>query len=70
MTSEHDPAAEGMGPPARRSREDALREIKLALAIGDGLLLDHKGELTRGFDPYNSPLGREPREIWRIRRRG
>ncbi|HEX4023675.1 MAG TPA: hypothetical protein VHX52_03080 [Steroidobacteraceae bacterium] len=54
----------------RRSREDILREIKLALTIGDGLLLDEEAEHARGFDPYDSHMGVKPRDPWKVQRRG
>jgi len=47
-----------------------MREIKLALTIGDGLLLDEEADHARGFDPYDSHLGIKPRDPWKLRRRG
>lgn len=60
---------ERVEPGARRSREDVLREIKLALAI-DGLGLDERRGRGRGFDPYDSGLGGKSRDVWKGRRRG
>lgn len=54
---------------ARRSREDVLRDIKLALAI-DGLGLDERRRQSRGFDPYDSTQGTKARDPWNGRRRG
>jgi hypothetical protein len=54
----------------RRSREEIMREIKLALTIGDGLLLDEDGEHARGFDPYDSHKSTPQRDPWKVRRRG
>jgi hypothetical protein len=59
--------AEGTVSPPRRPRAQVLREIKLALTIGDGLLLDEERE-QRGFDPYDNNLG-SPGDIWKPRRR-
>lgn len=42
----------------RRSREQILRDFKLALAIGDGSLLETDQDRARGVDPYDNPLGR------------
>ncbi len=47
-----------------------MREIKLALTIGDGLLLDEEAERARGFDPYDSHLGVKSRDPWKGQRRG
>lgn len=41
----------------RRSREEILREFKLALAIGDGSLLEADKDRARGVDPYDNRLG-------------
>ncbi|HEX4052107.1 MAG TPA: hypothetical protein VHY19_14645 [Steroidobacteraceae bacterium] len=56
-------------PGTRRSREDILRDIKLALAI-DGLGLDERRRTARGFDPYDSAPGRNGSDPWKGRRRG
>jgi hypothetical protein len=53
----------------RRSREQVLREIRLALAI-DGLGLDERRRLVRGVDPYDSGHGGKRQDIWSARRRG
>ena len=63
-----DQPEEGVRQPERRSREEVLREIKLALTVGDGLLLED--ERSRGFDPYDSHRGGRRREVWQARRRG
>ncbi len=44
----------------RRSREQILREFKLALAIGDGSLLEADQDRARGVDPYDNRLGGRP----------
>jgi hypothetical protein len=54
---------------ARRSREDVLRDIKLALAI-DALGLDGRRRQARGFNPYDSGPGEQERDLWKGRRRG
>ena len=54
----------------RRSREEILREIKLALTIGDGLPLEVERERARGFDPYDCPVGQRAGDVWKPRRRG
>ncbi len=41
----------------RRSREEILRQFKLALAIGDGSLLEIDQDRARGVDPYDNSLG-------------
>lgn len=41
----------------RRSREEILRDFKLALAIGDGSLLEVDQDRARGVDPYDNRLG-------------
>jgi hypothetical protein len=54
----------------RRSREDILREFKLALAIGDGSLLELDQDRARGVNPYDSGLGgRRPTGDGRSQRR-
>jgi len=53
----------------RRSREQVLREIRLALAI-DGLGLDERRRQVRGVDPYNSGHSGKRQDIWSARRRG
>jgi len=63
---------ESVEPPAGRSREQLLRDIRLALAI-DGLGLDERRRRARGFDPYDSGMGgrsRESHDPWKSRRRG
>lgn len=58
--------------PAGRSREQLLRDIRLALAL-DGLGLDERRRRARGFNPYDSGLGgdsRDSRDPWKGRRRG
>jgi len=60
-------AGENVESGARRSREDVLRDIKLALAI-DGLGLDERRRQVRGFDPYDSAQGAN-RDPWNSRRR-
>lgn len=54
----------------RRSREEIMREIKLALTIGDGLVLDEDAEHARGFDPYDSHTATKSHDPWKGRRRG
>jgi hypothetical protein len=54
----------------RRSREEIMREIKLALTIGDGLVLDENAAHARGFDPYDSHMGTKSHDPWEGRRRG
>jgi hypothetical protein len=54
----------------RRSREDVMREIKLALTIGDGLVLDENAGRARGFDPYDSHVGVKSRDPWKGQKRG
>lgn len=44
----------------RRSREEILRDFKLALTIGDGSLLETDQDRGRGVNPYDNPLGRRP----------
>ncbi|HEY7929060.1 MAG TPA: hypothetical protein VID71_03555 [Steroidobacteraceae bacterium] len=56
-------------PRTHRDREDVLRDIKLALAM-DGLGLQERRRQARGFDPYDSALGGNSRDVWRGRRRG
>ena len=56
--------------PPQRSREEILREIKLALALGAGLTLDKRAEPARGFDPYDKGPARAPGDVWKPRRRG
>ena len=60
---------EAIQPGAQRSREDILRDIKLALAI-DGLGLPERRRQSRGFDPYDNALGGSSRDVWNGRRRG
>ena len=60
---------EKVEPSAHRSREDVLRDIKLALAI-DGLGLDERRSQSRGFNPYDSGPGGKSRDVWTGRRRG
>jgi len=62
-------SGEAVGPRASRSREELLRDIKLALAI-DGLGLDERRRQVRGFDPYDNGLGANARDVWKGRRRG
>jgi len=54
--------------PERRSREQVLRDIKLALAL-DGLGLDERRRPVRGFDPYDTGPGVRARDPWQGRRR-
>ncbi len=60
---------EDIAPPTRRTREEILREIKLALATGADPLLDERRERSRGNDPYDSLPGDPSRHVWRPRRR-
>ena len=55
--------------PVRRSREDILREIKLALTIGDGQVLEAHAERARGFDPYDHRGAGRADDVWKKRRR-
>jgi hypothetical protein len=57
MNGEAEKADEVVAEEPRRSREQILREFKLALAIGDGSLLESDQDRARGVDPYDSPLG-------------
>jgi hypothetical protein len=57
------------GSEPRRSREELLRDIRLALAI-DGLGLDERRRKSRGFDPYDSGMGGGRTDPWQGRRRG
>ncbi len=58
-----DPIGRREEPPRRP--EDVLKNIKLALVTAELSLEEPK----RGFDPYNSKLGRSPRNVWDGRRR-
>jgi hypothetical protein len=55
--------------PDGRSREQMLREIRLALAI-DGLTLSERRRLSRGVDPYDSSPQSPSTDPWRRQRRG
>ena len=48
-----------LSPPGapRRTQGEVLRDIKLALATGSNVR-------QPGFDPYDSRLGRAPRDVW------
>jgi len=61
-------SGDGLEQGARRSREEILREIKLALAI-DGLGLDERRRQTRGFNPYDSHQSDRSPTVWTGRRR-
>lgn len=70
MSEPEEPKAEeNTGSGAHRSREDVLREIRLALAL-DGLMLPERRRQARGFDPYDSGLPGRDRDIWKGGRRG
>ena len=69
MSEPEEPKSGVMEPRARRSREDLLRDIKLALAI-DGLGLEERRRQVRGIDPYDNSLGGHSRDVWKGRRRG
>jgi hypothetical protein len=56
-------------PAERRSREQVLRDIRLALVI-DGMGLDERRRLVRGVDPYNSGHSGQRQDVWSARRRG
>jgi len=55
--AEHSGRDEVAQEQPRRTREQILREFKLALAIGDGSLLEVDQDRARGFDPYDNSLG-------------
>lgn len=44
-----------------RSRGEVLRDIKVALATGSNYGREAR---QQGFDPYDSRLGRTPRNVW------
>jgi hypothetical protein len=50
-------------PPdaSKRTRGELLRDIKLALATGSNY---GRGARQQGFNPYDSQLGRTPRDLW------
>ena len=69
--ADRDERKSGDGEPApRRSREEVLRDIKMALAIDGGLTLEERRRKSRGFDPYDSGLGAGRSDPWNRRRRG
>jgi hypothetical protein len=44
-----------------RSQGEVLRDIKVALATGNNY---GRQARQQGFDPYDSRLGRTPRDVW------
>jgi hypothetical protein len=52
-----------LSPPGapRRTQGEVLRDIKLALATGSNY---GRNVRQQGFDPYDSRLGRTPRDVW------
>jgi hypothetical protein len=46
----------------RRTQDEVLRDIKVALATGGSNY--GRGGRQQGFNPYDSELGRSPRDIW------
>jgi hypothetical protein len=66
----HEVLQEVLQEQPRRSRDDILRQFKLALAIGDGSLLELDQDRARGVNPYDSGLGgRRPASDGRPQRR-
>jgi hypothetical protein len=47
--------------PARRTQEEVLRTVKLALATGSNY---GRGARQQGSNPYDSRLGRPQQDIW------
>ncbi len=68
--SEHDRGQPGATERPTRSREQVLKQIKLALVTGAELgILEFDDHRARGSDPYNSRLGAAQRDVWSRRRR-
>jgi len=49
----------------KRSREEALREVKLAIAQGNNYGREAR---LQGSNPYDSRLGKPQRDVWNGRR--
>ena len=48
-------------PADGRTREEVLRDVKLAIAQSNSY---GRGSRTQGANPYDSRLGRPQRDIW------
>jgi hypothetical protein len=54
-------------PPAeKRSRDEVLRDVRLAIAQNNNYGREAR---QRGFNPYDSKLGRPQRDVWASRKR-
>jgi hypothetical protein len=57
----------GSPPPAeKRSREEVLRDVRLAIAQSSNY---GRQARQRGFNPYDSELGRPQRDVWAGKKR-
>jgi hypothetical protein len=59
-TSPTDLLLNPQGP--RRTQDEVLRDIKVALATGGSNY--GRGWRQQGSNPYDSELGRSPRDVW------
>jgi hypothetical protein len=60
-TSQTEPGLSTSEAP-RRSQDEVLKDIKVALATGGSNY--GRGGRQQGSNPYDSELGRSPRDVW------
>jgi hypothetical protein len=66
-TADHHWRIPGSEQPKRARRDQVLKDITLALVTGHGAGSDAKQR--GGFNPYDSRLGSNQRDVWGGRRR-